>query len=436
MRLKKSGELLLLGLLSMPLAGYAQNEFQQGTEAFKGMQYQQALEFFLEAEKKGDSSATLIYNIAATYFQLGDYKKASQTFHRLSDNPKWADLAHYHLGLVAEKQHNHSRAIVLYRTVLANAQSNKLQRLAANRLAKLAPSTRREVSAKPWLTLFSVSTGFDDNAFNQQDDIQLDSSAGEDSYMEYFGWGRYALQGTTLDGWRVQGYAYSRRYSDFDNLNLNAYSLGLSRDIPLRDGYAEFGVSTVTTKLDGEDLTDQIKLLTRIKRSFGNSQISLSYQPSLYEGGSDFAHLDGWQHIVETKWRYPLQAVSVNALYRLELNDRDDLESDGDFFSYSPMRQSVGLGLDWRAQANWQVSAGIEYRVSEYDGTNRLTDTDGVFKEKTRDGNRAKAWLKTQFNVSENLRLTGRVAVTDNDENFDTYSYDKHEGNLAVEFIY
>jgi len=436
MQIKTSRTLFLLGLLSVPVASFAQGEFQQGIKAFRDTQYSRALDWFLAAEQKGNDSATLTYNIAVTYYQLGHYANAEQAFQRLVNNPEWADLARFQLGLVAEKQGDRSRAIDLYRKTQSKAASPKLRRLAANRLAKLEPSKHGVSPSKPWTALVSVATGFDDNAFNLQDDIQVRSSAGEDSYLEYFAWGQHTLQGTASDGWRLQGFGYGRRYADFNDLDLDIYSLGVSRDIPLQTWQAEFGLAAVITKLDGEDLTDQTKLLARIKRGVGRSQISLGYLPSYYEGGSDFGHLDGWQHVVETNWQYPLRAVSLNAFYRLELNDREDKASDNEFFSYSPTRHSVGLGLDWRVQARWHLSAGFEYRASDYEGTNRLTDSDGVFKEKTRDGDRVKMWLKTRVQVSDKLRLTGRVSVTDNEENFDTYTYDKNQASVGAEYIF
>lgn len=436
----KTGMMLLLGLLAVPLSGYAQSDFQQGTMAFRDEQYLQALEAFLQAEKKGDSSPTLTYNTGLTYYKLGRYEDAAETFQRLTQEAEWQDLARFHLGLVAEKQNNSAKATRLYRRVERDAQSEKLRKLTAGRLTilegKQKTATEPSLSgAERFSAVFNVTTGLDDNAFSLQDDVQLQSSAGEDRFNEYFGWGQYYLAGTVSDGWRLHGFAYNRRYADFDSLDVSAYSLGLSRHKQHQIWQSEFGVAAVTTALDGEDLTDQNRLVARFQRPLDSSWLTLAYTPSYHDGGANFAHLDGWQHTADARWRFPRGRMSFDVGYRLELNDRNDLAGGDDFFSYSPTRHSLSVGMDWRLLANWEVSANAEYRISDYDGTNRLTDSDGVFKEQVREADRTKLRLKSQWQISRNLRLAGQLELTDNDENFDTYSYDKNEMSFMLEYL-
>ncbi|MEX1033781.1 MAG: tetratricopeptide repeat protein [Cellvibrionaceae bacterium] len=407
--------------------------------AFREARYLQALEAFLQAEQKGDSSPTLTYNTALTYYKLERYDAAAESFERLLKEPEWRDLARFHLGLVAEKQGNNTRAVGFYRSVEQQARSAKLRNLADSRLKKWEAAERAAAEprqpADRFSALFNVATGTDDNAFGLQDDTQLDSSAGEDSYQEYFGWGQYYLSGSVSDGWRVHGFAYNRRYADFGSLDVGAYSLGLSRHQQYRVWQAEFGFSVVSTSLDGDDLTDQNKAIIRFQRPFNATWISLAYMPSRHNGGAGFSHLDGWQHVAHARWRVPVEVVSFDLEYRWEHNDRDDLAGTDEFFSYSPTRHSLGVGLDWHVSTGWEISLGADYRISDYDGTNRLTDSDGVIKEKTREADRLRLQFKTQWQISPNLRFGGRLEVTDNQENFDTYSYDKREMSLMVEYL-
>lgn len=436
----KAGTWLVLGLLAMPLSGYAQSEFQQGTTAFRDGQYLQALELFQAAEQKGDSSPTLTYNTGLTYYKLGRYEQAKAMFQRLTQNPEWRDLANFHLGLVAEKQGNTGTAITLYRNLERDAPSEKLRKLAANRLAKLearasTAAERRASPAERLSAVFNVTTGTDDNAFNFQDDVQLQSSAGEDRFNEFFAWGQYYLSGSSADGWRLHGFAYTRRYGDFDSLDINAYSAGLSRHQQHQTWQSEFGVAAVTTELDGSDLTDQSRFVARFQRPLKASWLSLAYTPSRHEGGSGFSHLDGWQHKAEARWRFPRPTVSFDLGYQWELNDRDDLSSGDNFFSYSPTRHTFAAGLDWRVLANWDISVDADYRISDYDGTNRLTDTDGTYKEQTREADRLRLRLKSQWQLTQNLRVAGQLELTDNTENFDTYTYDKTEMSFMLEYL-
>lgn len=437
---RKIEMLLLFGLLATPLSGYAHNEFQQGTIAFRDGQYLQALEAFQAAERKGDTSPTLTYNTGLTYYKLGRYQQAAATFQRLAQSPEWRDLANFHLGLVAEKQGNSARAITLYRELERDAPSDKLRKLAAARLVKLdaQPSTASQRSSSTTERLsavFNVTAGTDGNAFSLQDDVQLQSSAGEDRFNEFFAWGQYYLSGSSADGWRLHGFAYARRYGDFDSLDINASSAGLSRHQRHQVWQSEFGLAAVTTELDGNDLTDQSRFVARFQRPLNASWLSLVYTPSRHDGGKEFSHLDGWQHKAEARWRFPRKTVSFDFGYHWEFNDRDDLSQDGNFFSYSPMRHTLAAGLDWRVLPSWEISVDADYRISHYDGTNRLVDSDGIYKEKTREADRLKLRLKTQWQLSQNLRVAGQLELIDNQENFDTYSYDKTEMSFMVEYL-
>ncbi|MGL6162149.1 tetratricopeptide repeat protein [Microbulbifer sp.] len=431
------------GLLGAALVAQAQaqDNFSRGTAAFKSGNYQQALALFEGERRSGNSDGKLLYNIGVTHFKLGDYDEAERTFLQLGDDPHWRDLAHFQLALTAEKRGHKDRAVRLYREVAKRSQSAKLRRLADKRLAALAPEESRAVNNKPrssWLGLVSASAGYDDNVFALQEELQQDSSTGEDNYSELFAWGQYRLSGTASDGWRLQGFGFSRRYGEYSSLDLNSYSLGLSRDMRWGSWQTELGIAAERTSLDGENLTDKTALVARLKRRLGDARVTLAYLPARYSGGDLYTHLDGWRHRLEAKWQRPLGAtVTANALYRLDIEDRADLEGgEGEFYSYSPTRHSLGLELDWQLLDSWELSAGFEYRASEYDGRNSLTDTDGVQKNEVRQADRVKTWLGSQLQLSPRLQLAGKISVSDNEENFGLYTHDKTEASLGVRYVF
>mgnify|MGYP000589325472 CR=1 FL=1 len=428
----------LVGLVSASLFAQAQDYFAQGTAAFKRGEYQSALALFEWEWQKGSRSSRLTYNIGVTHFKLGNYRAAGDTFRQLLKDPEWRDLARFQLGLVAEKQGDSSGAIRHYTEVQAQADSAKLRSLSSKRLAALASGEARAVvPSRQWLALASVSAGYDDNVFALRDELLADSRLAEDNYSELFAWGQYRLAGTAADGWRLLGSAYSRGYSEYSSLDVSNYSLGLSRDLTWNGWRVELGAAADSTFLGGEQLTRSTRLIGRVQQTFSGTRFSLAYLPSHYSGGSDYAHLDGWRHRFEVKLKRPLGPLSVNALYRLDLNDRADLEgADGAFYSYSPTRHSTALELEWPLLGNWALSAGVEYRASEYDGVNRLTDSDGVLKEGVREADRVSSWLKSQFYLSPRLQLAGKVSFTDNEENFDLYTHDKTEASLGVRYTF
>jgi tetratricopeptide (TPR) repeat protein len=435
---KKYSSILLLAALLAPIGAQAQSSFQEGTAAFRNAQYSEALEAFLQAEREGDRSPTLTYNTAVTYYKLGRYPEAASAFERLLTNPEWRDLARFHLALVAEKRGNHDAARDAYEALVESSQSEKLRKLADSRLAKL-PAHEQIIETAPadrFTAVLNMSSGIDDNAFSLQDAIQLDSGAGQDSFNEYFAWAQYYLSGSAADGWRVHGFGYRRAYQDFESLDIDARSIGLSRHMQHGRWQSEMGVANIATDLDGDELTSQNKLLLRFQRPVGNGNwLSVSYAPSNHSGGDLFAHLDGWQHVAEAEWRFPGQTVSFDLGYRFESNDRDDLLTDNEFFSYSPTRHTVGAGLDWRLSSSWQISLAADYRSSDYDGINRLVDTDGVYKEAQRQADQTKLQIKALWQITPSLRLSGQLESTNNDENFDTYSYDKRETSFSIEYL-
>ncbi|WP_308364125.1 MULTISPECIES: tetratricopeptide repeat protein [unclassified Microbulbifer] len=426
----------LWGLLSASLV-HAEDNFSRGTAAFKHGDYQEALVQFELERRKGNSDGKLIYNIGITHFKLGNYHEAGLAFRQLTEAPRWRDLGYFQMALVEEKQGRKDRAIRLYREVEAQAESDKLRRLANKRLAALAPAEPRGVKSNPWLGIVSASAGYDDNVFALRDELQLDSSAGDDVYSELFAWGQYRLHGTTSDGWRLQGFGYSRRYREYSSLDINSYSLGLSRDLQWAGWQTELGIAAEHTTLDGTQLTNRAGLVGRLKRSLGGARVTLAYLPSHYSGGGNYTYLDGWRHRFEAKWQRPLRSATVSALYRLDIDDRADLENGGgEFYSYSPTRHSLGLELGWQLRSNWVVSAGFEYRASEYGGSNSLTDTDGVQRREAREADRVKSWLESELQLSPRLQLAGKVSVVDNEENFDLYTHDKTEASLGVRYIF
>lgn len=428
------------------LAAAQQDTFSQGTSAFKRGDYTQALALFETARERGNRSANLSYNMGVTLYKLGRYGEAADWFETLLDSPEWRDLALFQLGMVAEKRDQPELAERRYEMVTAS-RSAKLRRMAAARLETLeappAPAISSRAFGRPGkrgAAMLNVAAGYDDNVFALRDELQVDSTVGEDTYTDIFAWGQYRLAGTATDGWRVSGYAFQRAYSEWSVLDLTSYSAGVARDIRWGDWQLELGGAVAQVTLDGEQLTREMRLEARAKQRIGDSKLELAYIPSQFSGGDGYAYLDGIRQRFEAEWKHPLGAAKLEALYRLDLNDREDLVitgADGDsFYSYSPVRHTFGAELLWPLAGSWRLSVGSEYRLSTYDGENRLTDSDGVLREEQRQADRVEAWVGSQWMVTPRLRLAGKVTFTNNDENFETYTHDKTEANVGVTYIF
>lgn len=414
----------------------AEDYFTRGTAAFREGDYRTALAHFESEQRRGNKSANLKYNLGVTLFKLGRYRAAAGYFQQLRGDPEWRDLAQLQLALVAERQGRKTEALERYRTVF-ESDSPKLRKLALARAAQLAPPQTGAHQVAPWLGIASLSAGFDDNAYALQNDLLQDSSVGEDTYTELFAWGQYRLQGTANDGWRLHGFGFGRRYSDLDNLDLSSYNLGVSRDLLWNGWQLELGGAGEMVSLGGEQVTRELRLISRARQQFGDAEVTLAYVPSHFSGSGDYGYLDGWRQRFEGRWERPLDNFTLKALYRLDLNDRADLESgDNGFYSYSPTRQTFGLEFERPLMAGWEVSAGTDYRLSSYDGVNSLVDSDGALKVRERESERLRAWLASSLQLLPQLQLDGRVVLTDNEENFDIYTYDKTEASLSLRYSF
>lgn len=436
MRNKVIGIALASAIAAAPAALLAQDRLAEGIDAFKDGDYRRALKLFEAEERAGNDSAKLKYNIGVTLIKRRRYREAGAYFQRLLNDPEWGDLARYNLALTAERRDKTIIAAKHYRHVNETAGSQKLRSLAASRLNALAMANRGP-AARRWMGTASLSAGRDDNAYALQNELLADSSLGEDNFTELFAWGQYQLGGTAADGWRIHGYGFGRRYSELDSLDLSSASVALSRDRRWLGWQTEIGLAGEVVYLGGEQVSKQAQLLGRARRDFGEASVTLSYIPSYYLGAEEYAYLDGWRQRFEARWQRPLLAFEVKLYYRYDANDRADLERDElDYYSYSPLRHAIGGALDWALSANWNVSTGVEFRRSAYDGTNRVTESDGTTLSYQREADRVKSWLATKFKITPRLSLDGKLVVIDNEENRDVYTYDKTEASLGISFVF
>ncbi|UHQ54308.1 tetratricopeptide repeat protein [Microbulbifer sp. YPW16] len=434
---------------SATVASAEQDAFSQGTTAFKRGDYGVALERFEAARARGNRSNNLSYNLGVSLYRLGRYPEASVWFESLLDSPQWHDLALFQLGLVAEKQGDRKLAQRRYKRVAAS-RSEKLRRLAGVRLDHLDDPARPAGPARDsgaargggrrGSALLRLAAGYDDNAYALRDELLAGASEGEDSYTDLFAWGQYRLAGTPSDGWRLQGYAFRRSYSEYSSLDLSSLSAGVARDLSWGAWQLELGGAAEQVGLDGEEVFRQLRLQAKARQRIGDGELELSFVPSRFSGGSGYEYLDGTRQRFGADWEQPLGRAQLEVGYQLDLNDRDDLlvatETGDNFYSYSPVRHTFGAEVQWSLAGNWLLSAGSEYRLSTYDGENRLVDTDGVVREAQREADRLKAWLGSQWLVSPRLRLAGNLTFTNNEENFAVYDHDKTEASLGVTYTF
>ncbi|WP_444908541.1 tetratricopeptide repeat protein [Microbulbifer sp. TRSA005] len=436
MRNGRIGIVLITLLVLISPVSIAAEFFSEATEAFKQGKYRRALKYFEIERESGNNSAKLRYNIGVTLMKLERYSEATIYFLGLLNNARWKDLARYNLAIAAERSDRELVALKHYRIVRAGAATEKLRGMAARRLRLLAEDHRGE-REKPWLATVSLTVGNDDNAYALQNELLEEASIGDDNYAELFAWGQYRLKGTAGSGWRVQGYGFGRKYKEYDNLDLASARAGLFHDRRLFGWTAEMGFAVEMVTLGGEPVTQQARLLGKVSGNWGRSRIVFSYSPGYYFGGDDYAYLDGWRQYFDLSWQRSLFSTEAKLFYRFDYNDREGQEkAEGDYYSYSPARHTLGGTLVWIPSPRWNISTGVEYRSSLYNESNRITDSQGDVDLYFRESDRMRSWLGAKLRITPNLHVNGKYQYIENEENREFYTYDKSEYSLGVGYSF
>ncbi|GAB2893989.1 tetratricopeptide repeat protein [Microbulbifer echini] len=430
------GTVLITLMVLIPSVSMAADSFSEATEAFKQGKYRKALKYFEAERESGNNSAKIRYNTGVTLMKLERYSEATIYFLGLLNDARWRDLAHYNLAIAAERSKRELVALKHYRIVREGAASEKLRNMAARRLRLLADAHRGEQD-KPWLATVSLSAGHDDNAYALQNELLEESSIGDDNFAEFFAWGQYRFSGSQANGWRVHGYGFGRKYKEYENLDLASARAAFSRD-QQRFGWAtELGLAAEMVTLGGESVTQQVRLLAKASKNWGHSKVAISYSPGYYIGGDEYAYLDGWRQFFDVSLQRVLFSAEASVFYRFDYSDREgQVKSQGDYYSYSPARHSLGGALAWNLSAKWNFSTGLEYRSSLYNEKNRITDNESNIDFYYREADRVRSWLAAKFRITPDFHVNGKYQYIDNSENRDLYSYSKSEFSLGVAYVF
>lgn len=103
-------------------AGTAQlrSDYNKAIKLYKQEKYQQALNIFLDIQKRGGDGPDLLNDIAISYFKLGEYDKCIQICKKILHSGVHAEYAKacYNAGRAYEAQGNYTRALQNYENAL------------------------------------------------------------------------------------------------------------------------------------------------------------------------------------------------------------------------------------------------------------------------------------------------------------------------------
>jgi len=350
---------LIAGLgLSLPLAAQeAQAPFERSFDAGVALtregRYEEALAQFLAAEKAGDRSARLYFNLGVVNYRLQRYEAARDAFARAGEDSETADLAQYNRGLVALADGDNEEAARWFGRVADQAREPSLRALARRALGRATGKTSPADAAVAQGSL-SVLRGWDSNVVVPVGSISDLPSARRDQFTE----ARLAWAGALGDavpglGYRLAGLAIE--YDDIQPGDVAALEAGIDWRGPI---LIDAGLGVLAVGDNGYQSSLDIRLQAPVIDVEG-VRVNVDGGWSRLEPMDDRADgLQGSRYSFGGSVNAGNRPLSVNVGYRHLINDRfaASLSPEQD-------RYSIRLRL---ALSRWIVRAWGRYIESDY----------------------------------------------------------------------
>jgi tetratricopeptide (TPR) repeat protein len=420
----------IIGLVLAPalvaVAGSADDAYRAAVQAFEAGRYDLARDRFLEARKAGMDTAALSYSLGSTWYRLGAYPQAAEEFRRLLGDPQWEALAHYNLGLVARRQGDETAARGHFRAA-ARSPDAGLAHLAARALEPdEGPPPVRGAG------LLSLGVGHDSNVTLSPDAEFLAVSDDADSFMELLAAGRLYLTPDAPRPLRLDGSILLRDYSTVDRFDETSLMLGLFQESRLRAWRLQWGGGLDVAYLDGRSFQEIYSLKGEGRRHLGAGQdLRLHYSLSRIEADAPYDYLTGWRHRMGGEWRLPVGGAPVRLGYRLDLNDRRDLEQDGEFASYSATRHALYAQASTDLDDRVRLRGRVEYHHSVYNDPHRL---EGLTR--TREDDLWWLSLRGAYHLDRSWAVFADLSYAANDSSLREYDYDRSVVMGGIEYVF
>ncbi|MCB2183747.1 MAG: tetratricopeptide repeat protein [Desulfobulbaceae bacterium] len=380
--------------------------FKAGQEAFRKGLHEDALQDFLDAQAAGLSKPSLYYNIGVCYYKLGRYPEAEQAFRKTAEYPDMVSLAYYNLGLISLQQQQSDAAINRFKRARFEAKNQKLRLMADAALEKL----KKEEQKITWMQYASFGFGYDDNVALLADTENVRASGSDDFFAEILGHiSGYLSENPSERGTQFHANVYLLHYLELDEYDVSSFFVSLLHKETINTLQMEARGEYAYTLLDESrfeqvpSLSFQLKYPLQSAKSVVRFRYRLSYLDILDD---DYEYLAGYRHqfLGESFWKW--SAYSALLGYVLETNDRDDPD-------FSPTRHTIKALFSVRPAPLVRVSLGVNYRDSKYDITN---DND-------RHEERMRGELRCTLFMKNDWELNGEYQYTDNDSNYEKYTY-------------
>lgn len=414
--------LLVVTVFLTPFASASQADFDKGAESFNQGYYSAAVAAFKKAEAQGMKSPALYYNLASSYYKLGEYGKAAEYFNKVRKYRDMQYLAEYNLGLVALKQDDKSSAKKWFSSVAKNSKDGKLVVLAEKKLDEVASEAAAVKKPTPWMeqqwsAYLSASLGYDDNVNFAPPGITAERS---DSFSEIVASADYLFAGNRDSGWLGEAYFYDINYLNENVFDEYEYGASIKKHLKLSSEWkTRFALDVSKSNYGGEDYQTIARLGAQSRNNLSrNEYLFLRY---FYEDiNSDnplFDYLEGWRQRLRAEYQLYRKNDKARLYYELELNDRNDLViatgNAAGLYSYSPTRHTLRGRYTYIFNQEWRLSGDLAYRASDYPATSN----------QNRQDNRIRAAAYTDYRLYSDVKVRAKIEYTDNRSTEDIFAY-------------
>jgi len=355
------------------------------------------------------------YNIGVAAYRSGQLDRAERAFHEVARTPAMAGLANYNLGLVLLKRGKpeHARRYFEY---ASHDTDERLAGLAARQLGDLPPPP----PPVAWSLYARGGAGYDDNVALRSESIEGSGTGEDDVFAELL----FAGSATFAEHWRVDAGAAWLNYSDLDEFDQSAFSLGGARIFEIADWYLEAGVYANYLTLGGDVYEQSAAAEARATRNFsGGRRLQARFRATAVDGEGDFSGLTGSRTELGLRYEWSWQAWNFSAYTRGEINHADDEV-------FASRWAELGGTADYALTTRWNLTGGAALRQTRHPAQ-PAADIEESWKDKRltlRLGAIAKYWKQAQLFI--------RYEHERNDSPIDFYEYDRNWIAASIEAWY
>lgn len=406
----------------------AAERFRAGIAAFKAGELDQARVLLESAASLGMESRALIYNLGVLYYKTGDLPNAEHMFRQLTETGQ-RSLAFYNLGLIALARDDKASARTAFREVVDTGDADNLTQLAAAQLDRLGAQT----PLPPWQALASLSAGYEDNIGLFPDEA---ATTIEDSFLESVAAVSGYLHRQGKHGFRLQGQAYAREYDSEDEFNSHLARLDTNWEYRLDDYRLYAGVGGDKLWYGGKPREERARISTGLSTSAcaiaaERAQCSVSARAEHVSATSRYDAYDGRHYRLDARYRARLGNWGGGLRYYLDYDDRRNLETEWEYFSVSPLGQTLEISTSYYPIPALEVGGVLGYRYNFYRNAHRLSVPEGTWIINRVD-QRLSLGVNADYRINDTFSVVAGWRGVRNESNIPRYEYKRSTATLGV----